>query len=297
MSRIPAFLLATFLTAVALPAAGQFKTNLINYEGAEAPCVGIGPIGGPIAKKCVEAFVQVGFFPVDEVGVTGFAVGTAGKDDGVITRVDVGSPAAEAGLVVGDAVVAVDDKPVRPTPGVIATRRSFGERGEDLHMKVRRGGTEVDIKLTRAAQNAPPGPKSPSFFISLKPLINWRGQFVPCMGAGPAGFATIAYCEKHFKPFGYIKAGEMGKTGFEVDLKRVDSARIAAVEAGSPAAAADLKVDDEIVSIEGQPLTANVGEAVNEHVFGKAGDHLQIRVHRGETDKTVSLTLAAKPKG
>ena len=42
---------------------GQFKTELVNQQGATAPCVGIGPIGGPLAKNvptCLSRLVSSG---------------------------------------------------------------------------------------------------------------------------------------------------------------------------------------------------------------------------------------------
>lgn len=296
MSRMKTLLLiASLIGASALPAFGQFKTTLVNSQGATAPCVGIGPIGGPLAKKCVALFAQAGFIRVDELGVTGLTVGTSGKEDGVITRIDPGSPAAQAGMVVGDSITAINNKPVKPTPGIIATQHTFGQRGDELNMKVRRSGADLDIKLVRAPQKAPAGPKSPSMFVSVKPLINWRGQFAPCMGAGPASMVAITYCDQHFKPFGFIKVGNYSTTGFQLDLDRADKAIVTSVEPGSPAAKADLRVGDEIIEVEGKSLTASSGEATNERLFGKIGDQFHVTVHSGQADKTVVLTLAAKP--
>ncbi len=296
MSRIQVLLIASLWVAGSgTHAFGQIKTSLLNSQGATAPCVGIGPVGGPLAKKCVKMFEQAGFIQADEVGMTGLTLGTSGKEDGVIVRIDPGSPAAQAGVVVGDSIMAVDGKPVKPTPGMIAAQRTFGKRGEELQMKVRRSGSDVDVRLIRAPQTAPAGPKSPSMFVSVKPLIDWRNQFIPCMGAGPAGYAAITYCDQHFKPFGFIKIGEMGSTGFQLDLDREDKAIVTNVEPGSPAAKAAIQPGDEIVSVEGQPLTSSVGKAATERLFGKVGDSLHITFHSGHVDKTVVLTLAAKP--
>ncbi len=295
LSRTRALVLSSLLVAAnCLPAFSQFKTELVNDEGATAPCVGIGPIGGPAAKKCAELFEQAGFLRSDDVGVSGLAIGTSEKDDGVITRVDPGSPAAKAGLAVGDVVLAIDGKPVKPTPGAVATQRMFGQKGEELHLTIRRSGSERDVSLVRVAQAAPPNaPKSPSFFMSVKPLIDWRGQFVPCLGVGPAGMAAIAYCDSHFKPFGFIKVGERGFTGIELDHER---AVVAAIEPGSPAAKADLQPGDAIVAVEGKPLGGSAGEAATRHLFGKVAEQLHITVRSGDAEKTVILTLAAKPK-
>ena len=297
MKSVKALLITFLLVACgALQAFGQFKTDLVNYQGATAPCTGVGPVGAPLAKKCVALFEQAGFIRVDDVGVTGLTLGTSGKDDGVIVRIDPGSPAAQAGLAVGDQVTAVESKPVKPTPGTIATQRTFGQRGEALHLKVRRAGSDLDVSLVRAPQTAPAGPKSGSMFVSIKPLINWRNEFIPCMGAGPTSFAAIAYCDNHFKSYGFIKTGEFGSTGFHLDLGSSAGATVTTVDAGSPAAQADIRPGDEIVAVESQPLTASVGEAATQRLFGKSGDQLHISVHSGAADKTVVLTLAAKVK-
>ena len=207
------------------------------------------------------------------------------------------SPAAIAGLEVGDKISAVAGKPVRPTPGTIATKAVFGPRGETVHLKIRRNGADVELSFARDAQNAPEGPKASGFMVTVKEMINWHGQFVPCMGAGPAGMAAVEYCYGHFKPFGFIKAGEFASTGFQLDVAREDKAIVTAVDPASAAAKAGVQAGDEIVAVDGQPLSASVGEAANERLFGKAGDSLQVAIRRGQTEKTVELALAVKPKG
>jgi C-terminal processing protease CtpA/Prc len=241
-------------------------------------------------------FQQAGFIRTNEVGFSGLTIGVAGKDDGVIVAVQSESAAAHAGLQAGDAITAVEDKPVNPTPGTIAAKAVFGQRGEALHLTVRRGGAEREVNLVRSAQSAPAGPKSPSMFLMVRPLIDWRGQFVPCLGAGPAAPVALSYCANHFKPYGFIKLGEFGSTGFQLDLAREDSATVSAVEPDSVAAKAGIQLRDEIVAVEGHPLTASVGEAATEQLFGKIGDQFHVTVRRGQTDTTFVLQLAAKTK-
>lgn len=275
---------------------GQFKTDLINEEGATAPCVGIGPVGGPLAKKCAELFEQAGFIRVDEVGSAGLTIGTMGKDDGVIIAVQNESSATHAGLEVGDAIIAVEDKPVKSTPGMIAEKAMFGRRGEALHLTVRRNGALQEISLLHSPQSAPAGPKSPNMFIMVRPLINWRGQFVPCMGAGPLAPAALEMCNNHFKPYGYIKTGEFSSTGLQLDLVHDGGAIVSTVEPNSAAGKAGILHGDEIVEVDGHPLTASVGEAFTERIFGKIGEQFHVTVRRGQTDLTVLLQLTAKAK-
>jgi carboxyl-terminal processing protease len=110
--------------------------------------------------------------------------------------------------------------------------------------------------------------------------------------------AAISYCYGHFKPFGFIKAAELGSTGFQIDLENKSKALVTKVDPGSPASKAGVQPGDEIVAIEGQPLTASKGEAANEVLFGKIGDQFKITitVHRGQSVSTIELVLAAKPK-
>jgi C-terminal processing protease CtpA/Prc len=258
--------------------------------------MGIGPVGGPLAKKCAEMAEQAGFIRVTEVGFAGLTIGNTGKDDGVILAVQKKSAAAHAGLEVGDAITAVEDKPVKPTPGKIAAKAIFGRRGEALHLTVRRNGVLQEVSLVRSPQSAPAGPKSPNMFVMVRPMINWRGQFVPCMGAGPLAPAAFEMCNSRFKPHGYIKTGEFSSTGLQIDLVREDSAIVSAVEPDSAAGKTGILPGDEIVEVEGHTLTASVGETVTERIFGKIGDQFHVTVRRGQTDKTVLLQLSAKTK-
>ncbi len=285
-----------FLSAVATQGLAQIKTVLVNPQGATAPCIGIGPIAAPIAKKCVDLFEQAGFLRTTDVGYSGLTIGSKGKDDGVVLSIDAQSPAAHAGLVVGDIVTAVAGKPVMPTPGAIAAKAVFGQRGDTLQLTVMRGGSKVGATFVRAQQNAPPGPKSPGFLIMVKPMFNWQNQVIPCIGAGPAAMAAIEYCYSHFKPFGFIKAGDLGSAGFEIDLAAEDKASISKVDPDSPASKAGLQPGDEIVAVNGQSLATSKGETATELLFGKTGDKINVTVQRGQDDPTVELVLAPRPK-
>jgi S1-C subfamily serine protease len=289
------FLTALLLTCAATQAFAQIDV-LVNQQGATAPCVGVGPIAAPLVKKCATLFEQAGFILKNQLGYSGLIIETKGNTDGTIASIDPQSPADAAGFKVGDAITAVGGKPVAPTPGMIAAKAVFGQRGGTLHLTLKRAASQVDVSLVRAAQNAPAGPTTSGFMVSVKEMINWQNQFAPCMGAGPAGPAAIETCYAHFKPYGFIKAGDLGSTGFEIDLANKSKALVTAVDANSPAAKAGVQPGDEIVAIEGQPLTASKGESANEMLFGKIGDQLKVSVQRGQYVSTIDLALVAKPK-
>jgi len=265
-------------------------TTLADSKGTTAPCVGI----GPLVSKCIQIAQEAGMIRSEDLGLTGITFSTSGDQDGRIEKVDPASAAAQAGLGVGDTILEINGKPVKSTPGMLAVQQSFGERGESVRIKVRRNGAELEVALVRDPQNAPPGPDPKSHLIYMRPMINWKGEFIPCMGAGPAGPAAIEYCHSRFKKDGYIKASEFGSTGFEVDRNDPNAARITSVSPDSAAQKAGLLPGDEIIQIDGKPLTESLGEVMPEKFFGKAGDRFQLTVKSGEQTKQVVLILAPK---
>jgi membrane-associated protease RseP (regulator of RpoE activity) len=261
--------LALLIAMFFVPQTGQC-TALVDAKGSKASCLGI----GPIVNKCVKLAEDAGLIKENDVGTTGLTFGISGKDDGHITEVVPTSAGAQAGLQVGDLIVAINGKPTKPTPGMVATERTFGARGDGVQIKVRRGGKELEFNLVRDPQNAPVGPQSGTILISVKPMINWKGQFIPCMGAGPAGFAAIDYCYKIFTKDGYVKVGDLGSTGLQLDLDRSDAAVVASVNPDSAAAKAGLRPGDEIVQVNETPLGESVGGLLPELLFGRAGTAL-----------------------
>ncbi len=268
----------------------------MNAEGVEAPCLGIG-IGMALVGKCVRMSEEQGFVRVTQVGYSGLTVGTEGADDAKITAVAEGSPAAAAGLKVGDVIAEVDGKAATLTPGMAAYSRLFGAKGQAVTVTVEHAGVANEIKLVRAGAPAPANQPKGSMLLIVHPLMDWRGQFVPCMGGGPAAALSFAYCNKLFEPHGYVKTSELGTTGITVDTDAADKALIKAVDAGSPAAAAGVQVGDEVVAVNGKPLTASVGQNAMVLLFGKVGRTDQVTVVRGGARQTVQMTLAEKPKG
>lgn len=267
-------------------------TNISDSKGTTGSCSGI----VPIVNKCVQMMESSGLIRTADVGTTGLSFGIADKDDGRIIHVVPGSAGAGAGLQVGDKIVAIDGKPTRPTPGMIAAERIFGVSGGTVEIKVRRGGKELEFSLVRDSEKAPRGPHSGTMLVAVRPMIDWRGQFIPCMGAGPAGFAAIDGCHKTFAKDGYVEADDLGTTGIQLDLERADAAIITSVNPGSAAAKAGIRAGDEIVQVNELPLGESVGGILPELLFGRAGDSISLTVQSGESTRTVKFVLGRKPR-
>jgi S1-C subfamily serine protease len=284
------------LAAMAGTTNAQVKYELYNEQGASAPCLGIG-LGVLIVKKCETAFQRAGFIHDTDLGYSGLTLGDTGAQDGVVTAVEPGFAGAQAGMKVGDVVVSVDGHSAIPSPAEVLAQRGFGKRGDALHVKIRRDGAEQDLTFARAAANSPHAPKGAGFPMTERPIINWRGQFAPCMGMQPSAELAFAYCDKHFASFGFILMKDFSSTGFQVDAAKRDPAVVTAVDAGSPAALAGLKVGDAIVALEGQPLTGSAGANARMLLFGKAGQEHKLIVKRGGTDIPVTINLGPKASG
>jgi S1-C subfamily serine protease len=272
--------------------ASSVAESFVDAKGTSASCVGI-----PTAvSKCAQLMTEAGLVPQADLGSTGLTFQTSGKDDGVIVKVDPGAAGDLAGLHVGHRITAVNGVPTQLTPGLIAEEMIFGERGQSVKITVRRAGTNLDITVVRDPQNAPPGPTIKGFFYMLRPIVNWKGQFIPCLGGGPAGPAAIAYCESHFHSDGYIKSGDYGTTGLKIDTASTTSAKILSVDANSGAAKAGLQPGDEIVAVNGQPLQISLGAQIKEVLYGKAGAQFQLTVLSSGAEKPVQLTLTPVAK-
>ena len=297
MTLIRLSLLAPLLALSALSSPfevhAQFVRELVNNQGATAPCIGI-EVGLGLIKKCISTFSDAGFIPVPEVGYSGLTFGSTPKDDGTITGVADGSPAAKAGLSIGDRVLAVDDAPIRFHPGVAAQQAIFGPRDGETHLTFNRARVPLEVTLKRVAFAPPPDPKSPGFMVMMHPLIDWRGVVVPCLGAGLTAPAAFVYCDNHFKPYGYIKFKELGTTGLHFDQTRTDAAVVESVDRESPAAAAGVQVGDELVSVNGEALAPHLSDQIKEHLFGRANTTFHLSIRRGSEDKTAVLILAPR---
>lgn len=286
---LPAILLLAALLQIGPGSAAA--ESVVDSKGTSAACVSLIL---PLGKKCVSLFERAGLIPEKDLGYSGITFTLTGPDDGAIASIEGGSPAEAAGLRVGDRIQTVNGRPAAHSIPEIAEMITFGRRGETVKLRVMRGDTPLDVELVRDAQEAPPGPDPDSSLLYVKPMINWKGEFLPCAGAGPAGMAAIEYCWNHFKKDGYIKATELGTTGLSFDMTRPDGAWIKTVEAGSAAEEAGLRAGDRLVQVDGSDLKESVGEAIQESLFERKGARLTITLLRNSAPETVELTLGKK---
>lgn len=266
------------------------KTELVNWQGATAPCVGIGPVGGKLAKKCAGMFEDAGFLRTTDLGTSGL---TVGGDSSAVTAIAPGSPAAAAGLAIGDLLVSINNTTIENHPGVEAARMLFGRKDQTVQVRYERGGEQHDATLTLTHITVKEPPKLGGFMMVVKPLVNWRGDYVPCSGAGPAYTAAIAYCEKHFSEFGFVKPDDAASAGMTFDQENSQAALVKTVTPASPAEKAGIQPGDRIAAVGGKAVPGGAASQARQLLFGKAGAKLQLAyTHQGQS-KTAELTLAS----
>jgi serine protease Do/serine protease DegQ len=128
------------------------NTAIIGPSGGN---VGIGfAVPSNMARAVVEQIVKYGEVKRGRIGVTTQDVtpdvakklGLRVTEGALVERVEPKSPAEQAGLQVRDVVVAANGRPVR-TSGELRNRVGLTPVGEELDLRILRGGQERELKL------------------------------------------------------------------------------------------------------------------------------------------------------
>ena len=126
--------------------------------------------------------------------------------------------------------------------------------------------------------------------------INPARQTVRCAwsGVGITGMVasgiSMSNCDTDYRNLGYIPLEEAGVTG--ITLGKTDgSLEVTKVASGSPAAKADIKPGDFIVSVNGEKPVNSI-EAVK-LLFGKIGTPVTVVLKGSPAPRTVDLTLVS----
>lgn len=187
--------------------------------------------------------------------VAGFrlAAGTTGVKVGTLTE---GGPAAKAGILEGDEIVAVDGKPVKSPEEYISAIGNDRKVGDKVKLTVLRGQDKKDFEITLAAPPAPGGAGAGAA---------GRGMLLPGFAPDFANrdalkVGTVA------KDSAAEKAGiKVGDTIEEIDGKPVENRR---------------------------DFTAALRTGPNEDSPRKAGDKIKVKIKQGDKSIVVELPLA-----
>lgn len=218
------------------------------------------------------------------LGLAGAAFAQSGAvidDPGVlITGVVAASPAATAGLVRGDVILAVDGAPINDAQELAAAVQAV-EPGATVELTIRHGDDErtLPVALTESDGRS---------FLGVRPYLEEetllpQGEPAEVISANPitatielSGTAPISEAEA-------VEAAELGVA-------------VAAVLPDSPAQAAGLAPGDLIVAVDGVTVTS-AADLVGLIAGYAPGDQVVLSVVYAGTSETqpVAVTLAGRP--
>ena len=145
----------------------------------------------------------------------GFQVDASLYDTPIVGAVEAGSPAAAAGLLPGDEILAIDGK---PQPTWEAAQTSVMLRpGQDLSLRIRRAGQEQDIAV-RSGTTA----KEKMGTIGVHPLVR-VGEVLPGSAAEKAGLklddGIVSIAGRAIRAFGEIPESLKGTAGQTLPMR------------------------------------------------------------------------------
>jgi S1-C subfamily serine protease len=193
-------------------------------------------------------------------------------DDGILVAyVEVGSPAAEAGLVRGDILLAVNDEPVEDMADYYLVLADL-EPGDTVELTVLHGDEERTLSATLGERD--------------------RGTYLGFQPCGGSAFGSVflgsppGYSGPHWYGEGFFLPG------FEKHIVVVgpEGALVAEVIPDTPAAEAGLMVDDVILSVDGEALEfgADLAEVIQSY---SPGDTVVLEVERTEDEEPVEMEI------
>jgi PDZ domain-containing secreted protein len=195
----------------------------------------------------------------------------------LITHVEAGSPAAEAGLKRGSIILAVDGEEVN-NPRELHQAINGHEAGDTVTLTTLVCDAPSDIEVTLASA----GP-----YLGIGIDSPFGGPGMPGLGTGEVPFGSIpgeggGFGGEHFFP--------MPGVGPNVRFPAV----VMEVIADSPAAEAGLQPGDLITAIDGEPVDA--AGKVSRLIGSKApGDTVELTVERNDEMLTLTVTLTEHP--
>jgi predicted metalloprotease with PDZ domain len=225
-------------------------------------------------------------------------IGDDRRDKGAgvrVVSVAEGAPAAEAGLVVGDLIIAIDGKPVGSVQAMAAQLQPH-TAGEQVRFEVRRGDElrEIDVTLgirpLRAEQPFEFGPLPAG--SAEPPAVAPPDELVP-----PLAPSSVApHLGRPLAARGQLLGIRTGVVTQEVrrrlGLPRPAGARVVSRTVGSPAEQAGIPLEAVIVAVDDQPVSSPVDLARLIEAAGP-GKEIELAYYAGGEQRSTRVRLAA----
>jgi serine protease Do len=189
-------------------------------------------------------------------------LGLSAQKGALVASVAQGSPAAKAGVQVGDVVVGVGDEPLE-SAAELSRRIASSPPGGQLHLRVDRNNKMEQLALTLGTQ--PPRPSDKDHPVAKAP---------------PKSPSKVGVALQDLSP---QDAAELG-------LPPQRAVLVVRVDPGSPADEAELRPGDVLLSVGKQNLTS-AKQAASLLKQVKPGAQVLLRVQRGDGAEFLSLNV------
>lgn len=244
-------------TAIYTPNGGSVGIGFAIPASQAAPIVAQLRENGRVARGWLGVQIQ----QMDAELAAGLGLETA--SGALVASVVDGSPAAAAGLVAGDVIVAFDGQPV---DGIKDLTRGVAAAGpdRDIAMELVRGGgrTTVDVRLAA----------NPEEVAAVRPATDARP------GAAPLGLSLAP-----------LTAGNRGRHAVEDDT---DGVLVVGVDRGGAAAGAGVRPGDVIVRVGRDPVAAPADvRALVDRLREDDRPSVVLQIARGDSSRFVAVPL------
>lgn len=227
----------------------------------------------------------------------------------VITQVAEDSPAAQAGLQVGDVITAIDGASLDPQTDVADVIAGY-EPGETIAVEITRPGEDNPLELEVELAEHPD--RAGTAFLG----VAYESSYMGAIRGGrlsqlleDLGLDELEGIDPDSLPFWQFRQNRMPFGGQGLfrnfpfqphldDLGLLEGAIVRQVVADSPAEAAGLQVDDVITAVDDQPITGP--EDLVDAISGlQAGDFVTLTAQRADEDEAreIVVTLGENEDG
>lgn len=205
----------------------------------------------------------------------------------VVIHVAADSPAATAGLVRGDIILAVDDDPVNTMAELMHVISSH-DTGDEIVLAVTHGDEERSLSVTLGDDDGAPvlGVMAVGDLAAGKKMNGWRMN--PGRGQGRMPAMPFGRGQMPDMPFG------RGEGMMWMEAVSAEGALVADVMADGPAAGADIQAGDVITGLNEAAVTSSdeLIALLGDH---KPGDVVTVTYNRDDETSSAEVTLGAHP--
>lgn len=213
----------------------------------------------------------------------------------VVIHVAADSPAATAGVVRGDIILAVDDDAVNTMAELMHVISSH-DAGDEIVLKVMHGDEERSLSVTLGDDDGAPllGVMAVGDLAAEKKMDGWRMKDGGKPGRGQGRMPAMPFGRGQMPDLPGMPFGRDGQGMMWMEAASVEGAPVADVIADGPAASAGIQAGDVITGLNEAAVTSSddLVALLSDH---KPGDKVTVTYSRDDATASAEVTLGEHP--